>query len=135
MASQRRRSLKLRIRGNSLRLRLQQQEVQLLEEEGIVVEETCFGEQSFRYSLVSDNTGNCIRAELESQSICIFVPSEKIKYWAKSDDISIFADQPTPKKILKILIEKDFACIKPRTSAQWEDDSDAFPNPNPSCGG
>ncbi|MSP18438.1 MAG: hypothetical protein EXR74_02585 [Bdellovibrionales bacterium] len=127
--------MKLRIRGNSLRLRLQQQEVQLLEQEGIVVEETCFGEQSFSYSLVSDKIGTAIRAELESQSIRIFVPTEKIKEWANSDDISILGDQQTPRTTLKILIEKDFACIKPRTSAQWEDDSDAFPNPNPSCGG
>jgi hypothetical protein len=33
-------------------------------------------------------------------------------------------------KTLRILVEKDFACL---TKPPHEDDADAFPNPNKSC--
>ena len=127
--------MKLRIRGNSLRLRLQKKEVHLLVTTGTVVEQTCIGENNFSYSLETHQTANTLHAALDSKAIRIFIPAEKAKQWAESDAVSIFADQPAHNGTLKILIEKDFACIKPRTSALWEDDSDAFPNPNPSCGG
>ncbi len=127
--------MKLRIRGNALRLRLQRQEVQGLVETGKVVEATCFGDENFVYTLESDDHATAIRAELEARSIRIRVPENQVMIWAKSDEISLYGEQPTSTGPLKILIEKDLACIKPRTSAQWEDESDAFPNPNPSCGG
>ena len=126
--------MKLRIRGNALRLRLQRQEVQRLEQEGKVVEQTCFGDDTFQYTLEADNTVTAIRADLETNLIRIRVPREQAMIWTQSDEVGLYNEQPGKSGPLKILIEKDFACIKPRTSAQWEDDSDAFPNPNPTCG-
>ena len=126
--------MKLRIRGNALRLRLQRQEVHLLEQEGKVAEQTCFGDDTFQYTLEADDTVTSIRADLETNLIRIRVPREQAMIWSKSDEVGLYNEQSGKSGPLKILIEKDFACIKPRTSAQWEDDSDAFPNPNPTCG-
>ncbi len=126
--------MKLRIRGNALRLRLQRQEVQKLKEAGKVIEQTCFGDNVFQYTLEADATVTAIRADLAANLIRIRIPEAQAKIWANSEEVGLYAEQPSKSGPLKILIEKDFACIKPRTSAQWEDDSDAFPNPNPSCG-
>lgn len=134
MARNRRRNLKLRIRGNAIRLRLQSPEVERLQEYGKVIETTCFGGAIFQYVLELDASLILIQADLEAYLIRIRIPSAQAQTWASSTEISLYGEQPSATGPLTILIEKDFACIKPRTSAQWEDDSGAYPNPHPSCG-
>lgn len=127
--------MKLRIKGNTLRLRLQQKEVQRILDEGFVKEETCFGPVTFTYELVVSSGAGSIAAELHGQAMRVLIPAKVARDWATSDEVSLYGEQAAGGEALKILIEKDFACIKPRTSPLWEDESDAYPNPNPSCGG
>jgi hypothetical protein len=127
--------MKLRIKGNSLRLRLQQKEVKRILEDGVVREETPFGTAMFSYELSVRGDVDAIKAELAGTTMRISLPTEVARKWATSDEVSLYGEQAGGREVLKILIEKDFACIKPRTSPLWEDESDAYPNPNPSCGG
>lgn len=123
--------MKLRLRGNAIRLRLLRAEVRHLAERGIVEESTSFGPESrLRYVLDAREEYPAIAATLVDSTIKVLIPRSVAAAWASTEQVSLVAQQGD----LSILVEKDFACLKPRTSPQWEDESDAFPNPNPSCG-
>lgn len=117
--------MKLRIRGNSVRLRLTQSEVETFGEKGVVSETVKFGdsaEENFGYELRrSPNDEHS--AAFESGVIRIFAGKSAVEKWVNSDEVGI---EGTAGK-LSILIEKDFECLKPRPG---EDESDNFPNPN-----
>lgn len=126
--------MKLRIRKNSLRLRLQQHEVKKLVADGAVIDETCFGTETLRCSIEMSADASAICADLASNTIRIRVPLAVALQWAHSDEVGMLAEQVTPAGQLLLLVEKDFACLQPRDPALREDDSDAFMNPNSSCG-
>jgi len=126
--------MKLRIRRNSLRLRLQQSEVRTLAERGAVLDETCFGTATLRCSIERDPATSTMRADLEPNFVRIRVPEAQALRWTSTDEVGMLAEQATPAGPLVILVEKDFQCLQPRDPVLREDDSDAYPNPNPACG-
>ncbi len=126
--------MKLRIRKNSLRLRLQQHEVKQLVADGAVIDETCFGTETLRCSVETSADVSALCAELTSNTIRVRMPMAAALHWANSDEVGMLAEQVTPAGPLLLLIEKDFACLQPRDPSLREDDSDAFMNPNSSCG-
>jgi hypothetical protein len=127
--------MKLRIRGDSIRLRLTQSEVAALATGDTVEETTRFGprpQDHLSYRLSSSTTATNISADYKQQSICITLPAQEVNHWAATDAVGISAEQPTgPGRLLHILIEKDFACLTKRE----EDDGDAFPHPQESIRG
>lgn len=127
--------MKLRIRGQSLRLRLQKQDVERLLADGRLFEKTCIGPRIFQYGIESNKDGSGMTASFDGDRILIKVPHDRILKWAGSEELSLYGEHQSDASLLKILIEKDLMCIKPRTSPMWEDESDAFPNPNTACGG
>jgi hypothetical protein len=123
--------MKLRIRGDSVRLRLTQSEVTALVERGAVEETTPFGADRLTYAVVADlPSGSPLQAALRSAPhttrIEIHVASDVARAWATSETVGLEGANET----LRVLVEKDFACLKDRPG---EDDTDAFPNPNASC--
>jgi hypothetical protein len=123
--------MKLRMRGNSLRLRLTQSEVNDLVALGSVEEETAFGPQArLTYAIVLGEE-SAVSASFDAGASRVTVPSAEARAWATSDRVAIEGEQATADgEPLRLLVEKDFACLKPRTG---EDDRDAFPNPTPTC--
>lgn len=129
--------MKLRIRGNTLRLRLSRTEVNELAESGEVHDGIAFGPGAadrLGYSLVASADAKTTSARLTSapsQTIAVTVPKSLAREWATSETVGFEVEQPIGAgEVLKILVEKDFACLTPRTG---EDDTDAFPNPNETC--
>lgn len=129
--------MKLRIRGNSLRLRLTRGEVAALAERGRVDDGIAFGSEPgarLGYSIVCADDASVLSARLGGGAIVVTVPAAVARAWAASDDVSLEAEQALGGggggDVLRLLVEKDFACLQPRTD---EDDGDAFPNPNVSC--
>ena len=120
--------MKLRIRGNSIRLRLTQREVAEFEANGKVEERTEFGSgQAFSYALVRGENEDRTRAEFDGVGIRVVLAEGEARRWTDSDQVGIEAVQPLrPDSQLRILIEKDFACLADR---QGEEDTNAFPNP------
>jgi hypothetical protein len=115
--------MKLRIRGNSIRLRLTQTEVANLSESGLVQEKTDFGNgNSFIYLIKCSDKIEIISADFNNNRLEIIVPFYVIKNWANNNDVGISAEQNE----LKVLIEKDFNCLIPRNNSE---DEDSFPNP------
>ncbi len=124
--------MKLRIRGNSIRLRLTQAEVQTLADQGRVEDAIAFAAGSrLVYALAF---GDALGARLESgraMLVEVTLPAALAKEWASSSRVGVEGEQPVSGgEPLRILVEKDFACLHPR---KGEDDRDAFPNPNDSC--
>ena len=123
--------MKLRIKGNSIRLRLSQTEVNTFQAFGEVEESTTFPSGDvFRYSL-KRHANREFQADLVGSSIQILVPEEKANTWKRDDQVSMESSVLlSDNQPLRNLIEKDFACL---TERKHEDESDNFPNPNITC--
>ena len=124
--------MKIRILGNSIRLRLSQTEVKNLSRNNKVEEKTHFGpapDSIFIYSLEKKKTDK-ISASFSSNHIQIFIPEKTTDDWASSNEISLENNMPIGNgDTLQLLIEKDFKCLTER----GEDESDLFPNPAEEC--
>jgi len=122
--------MKLRIRGDSLRLRLKRGEVDLLAAGKSVAEETRFPGAVLRYRLDVTSEG-ATEAHLENNSLVIRLPASEVSAWATTDEVSILAEQDLPGgDKLSLLIEKDFSCLEPGHHREGEDDQDTFPHPS-----
>lgn len=122
--------MKLRIRGNSIRLRLGKSEVASLAETGGVNASIRFSAEPdahLNYSLVTSPTEKAISARLVDREIKVIVPEGLAREWAKSERVGLEHVQPIGAgDSLAILIEKDFHSLEPRPGV---DQSDSFANP------
>jgi Family of unknown function (DUF7009) len=120
--------MKLRIRRNSLRLRLTQSDVARLIRDGAVEESTLLGGAiPFTYRLLLDAQGADLRTGRIANGILVRIPAGLASMWSTSDQIGISAVERHPGgRETTVVIEKDFACLRPR---EGEEDKDAFPNP------
>ncbi|EDM74186.1 hypothetical protein PPSIR1_17550 [Plesiocystis pacifica SIR-1] len=119
--------MKLRIRADSLRLRLTQGEVRQLAERGRVDAACRFGPRALEYALaVGAIDQPCAR--FEGDRVEVLLPAAMAQAWATSEQVGIEHEQALPEAgaSLRLLIEKDFQCLAPRAG---EEDSDAFPHP------
>jgi len=120
--------MKLRVRGDSLRLRVTQSEVARLIEGNAVQESTQIGPAQFSYSLQSHSVEDSAEPQVSfdlaagSGEIKVVVAGSRLRQWGESTEVGIEANVGQ----LALLIEKDFACLDPRDGAE---DSDTFPNP------
>lgn len=122
--------MKLRIKGNSLRIRLTKTEVSTISTKGYLEEETNFGNNKLLYVLQRVDEGNELSAAFEENRITMFVPSSLTKDWPINNIISIDAHMLVGEnKTLYLLLEKDFVCLDHTT----EDQSDNYENPNKVC--
>jgi len=114
--------MKLRIKGNSVRLRLGQSEVHRVVTEGALEEITEFGPepaQRFRYVLrASEKPG--VSASFADQRMIVRVSQDTLRQWSATDQVSIQAIQRIGDSELMILIEKDFECTEPRSAQSQE---------------
>jgi hypothetical protein len=120
--------MKLRIKGNSIRLRLSQTEVYGFEKNAKTEDSISFGSRRLTYVLIADKEAAETRARFENERIEILVPASIAEQWTRTSQIGFSAEQKlSDNETLKILVEKDFACL---TVREGEDESDAFPHPN-----
>lgn len=118
--------MKLRIKGNSVRLRLTKSEVAQFARTAAVEENVDFGSESLIYALESSDDIESPRAVFENNRITILLPKSQANEWTQTNLVGIRGEQPTGDgKFFTILVEKDFACLQERPG---EDDTDAFPN-------
>jgi hypothetical protein len=113
--------MKLRLHSNSVRLRLNQSEVEALGATGYVEECIQFTpDHALRYSIECAEIPEP-SATLESDAIRVKLPRAEVKHWIETDQTGMESEQGP----LRLLIEKDFKCIH-RDSPE---DADSFPNP------
>ncbi|MEE2782669.1 MAG: hypothetical protein VYE04_04890 [Pseudomonadota bacterium] len=121
--------MKLRIRGNTVRLRLTRGEVDALEAGDVIEETTQFPDGSeLCYCLVPGREEEASQhSNDQGHTITIEVPRARAASWARSDEVGYSGEDPFQVGPLAVLIEKDFSCITPR---EGEEDLDTYPNPN-----
>ncbi len=119
--------MKIRIQGNTLRLRLTQSEMKNFDTKGVIEEKTNFGASSLTYSIVKADCKE-LQAIFSKNKIEIAVPKNLAKVWVTTELVGLDNhNSALDDADLKILIEKDFACLKERVG---EDESDKFPHPD-----
>lgn len=122
--------MKLRIKGDTIRLRLTQSEVQRFGSKGNLMEKTHFGHSVLSYSLQQKPSGN-LEALFNGNQLRVYIPSDIAENWVNSDQVSLTNEvKLKANRSLRILVEKDFKCLDERLN---EDESDNFPNPKVSC--
>ena len=125
--------MKLRIKGDSLRLRLTQGEMRALAERGEVEDRVSFsGGAALRYRVRVEKDSRDISATYESNLIEILLPQALSERWYGTDLVTLSAAQKLGAGELRIVLEKDWACLAPR---EGEDESDNFPHPDAAAKG
>jgi hypothetical protein len=119
--------MKLRICGNSVRIRVTRTETARLGAGEAVEQMTEFPGKHRLISTVEPSPhASSVTAAFADGKISIVVPLAQARTWAGSDAVSIEAAQPIDSgQSLQILIEKDFQCLHSKA----EENADAFPNP------
>ena len=122
--------MKLRIKGNSVRLRVTPSEVEQLLRDGVIREHVQFTVNSkdrLTYAVISSLSGVTTTVAYHLGNITVSVPEIQLKKWARSEEVGVYADVALGgDRPLSVAIEKDFACLD-RSDAENED---TFPNPN-----
>ena len=100
--------MKLRIRGNSIRLRLSQQNVKVFEEKGRVEDCIQFGAAAggkLTYALETADVKK-LKSEFKNNTLTVFVPTELAKIWVESQLVGLeHLDSTTENDQVRILIE------------------------------
>jgi hypothetical protein len=124
-------TMKLRLFGDSLRLRLTPENVEQLIQTGTVRESTCFASGAeLVYCLCVSAEVKEIGAMFDPGGICVRMPGALAARWAKTPEVGISEVQKFGGgRSLKILIEKDFQCLD---TTKDEPGIALYPNPRAS---
>lgn len=116
--------MKLRLRGNSLRLRVNRREAERLASGGALEECVPFpGGASLSY-ILEPGPDSAPEASFRDGVIRIAAPAAAVRPWASGEEIGIYFDLAAGGASLKIALEKDLECVDLPLE---ERDPDAFP--------
>ena len=122
--------MKLRIKRNSLRLRVSRSEVTKFLMVADLEETVRFGPEAsakLTYALQQEPSAHALSIRYTENKVAILVPLHQAIAWGVTDQVEIARDiNLGDAGTLSVLIEKDFACL----DGSDEDNRDAFPNPN-----
>lgn len=120
--------MKLRIKGNSLRLRVGPSELPRLLQTGRIEETIRFGRQpdaKWTYALEHSATEPALSVRYQPGEVAVVLSTESVVNWAGSSQVGINGAVEVAHGQLTLLVEKDFACLDPAV----QHDEDTFPNP------
>lgn len=123
--------MKIRIKDNSIRLRLTKTDVQQLKNTHEVACKTIISpNQIFHYILRIDTSTNDLKASFDTSTITVALSIEQARILTDTDEITIIGSQPNGEADeLFLLIEKDLQCLDPTD----EDQSDMYQNTKTVC--
>jgi hypothetical protein len=127
--------MKLRMKGNSLRFRLQRSDVAKLFESSDVSEVLNVGptdQDTFCYRL-RVHAGDTAELRFAASELLVCVPATWAKELATTEKVGFVAEVNTsPESSVHLTVEKDFQCLIERPE---DKNSDPYPNPEASaCG-
>ncbi len=121
--------MKLRIRGNSIRLRLDQRDVKIFGEQWHLENSIQFGTAAggiLKYSITTADIPK-LKCKFEGNLIQVLVPKKLAYDWVNSQIVGMeHHTSITENSQLRILVEKDFKCLQVRIN---EDESRSYPHP------
>jgi hypothetical protein len=121
--------MKLRIKGNSLRLRVTPSEMMRLLETGRIEETIHFAPDKnacLTYALEHAAEASSLGLRYSPQEIAIVVSSREVHRWAGVQDVGLYAKVRTSHGPLELAVEKDFACLDKNDA----ENADTFPHPH-----
>lgn len=118
--------MKLRIKGDSIRLRLTRDELSRFAGTNRVEEILHFpGGRRLHYALEASDDVDHLTARLANDVLTLMMPVSWLKTWSDTDRVGFEAVEPLESGgQLHLLVEKDFECLHKRP-----DDENAFPHP------
>ncbi len=122
--------MKIRMKGNSLRLRVGRSELERFLNDGRIEETTRFAvtpEARFTYALEVSEPGSAgTTLRTLPCGVTVVVTPEQVHLWKSEDQVGIYANlEIGTEKRLEVIVEKDFACLD-RSDI---DNADTFANP------
>lgn len=107
--------MKLRIKGNSLRLRISRSEVERLVNDGRIEETTWLGRDDgsrISYVLEHEAGAQAVDLRFDPPVLAVVVPTSRVREWATGDEVGIYTSLDLGARgALDLVIEKDFACL------------------------
>lgn len=117
--------MKIRIKGNTLRIRLSKSEVAEFDKNGYIQEQTRFATGTFTYALKCYN-GAEMNAIFEQGTVTMLLPESMKNEWINTERVGFEAAVSVAEsETLQLLLEKDFKCL----DENIEDQSDNYDNP------
>ena len=118
--------MKIRIKENSIRLRLTRSEVAQFLRDGYYSQTCTIGSSLFSYTLKSSAEADNLCAHFKNGEITVLMPSTWLLQWADEAKVGFSGSISVEDgKVLLIKVEKDFVCLDDTD----EDQSDNYPNP------
>ena len=126
--------MKQRLRGNSIRVRLDRRDIERLIDMGRVDDAVRFGPGlAFSYAVeMGPAPRERPRASYSAGRLLIRIDPDDADEWLAGDRVGFDHQQPVEGGVVRVLLEKDFACID-RPAGEEADDAYAFPNPSSVC--
>jgi hypothetical protein len=125
--------MKLRIKGDSLRLRISPSEMSRLLLSGRVEETVRFGpgrRARLTYALSTNSgglpPGAAISVQYQAHEMLVMVDATQAKAWADGTGVGLYANINTGGGQLEVAVEKDFACL----DKSEPENHDTFPHPH-----
>jgi hypothetical protein len=121
--------MKLRIAGNSLRLRVSRSDLARLMQSGRIEETIHFAAEAsaqLSYALEQSQAHAELSVVYRPQVVTVLLPGSAAREWAEGDEVGIYGDVDTGISRLAVIVEKDFACL----DRSERDNIDRFPNPH-----
>jgi hypothetical protein len=122
--------MKLRIKENTLRVRVSRSEVARLLAGDCLEETIHFTPEpaaKLIYALQQEQSLSRPAVQYAENRVAILIPADQANAWGTTDQVGIAEDISLGNLgSLALLIEKDFACL----DRNEEDNEDTFPNPN-----
>jgi hypothetical protein len=120
--------MKLRIKGNSLRLRVSPSEVQHLLSAGRVEESINFTQEpdaKLTYALEQTASSREISVRYRPQEVTVVLSTESAQKWAEGQQVGVYGSSDVERGKLDLAVEKDFACLDGNDAGN----EDTFANP------
>src|SRR5262249_30555217 len=128
--------MKLRIRSNSVRIRMDRKDLADLIERGRVVDALRFGpgkERTLAYAVVlGPAPAGRPDAAYAAGLLVVTIDRGDAEAWAAGDRVGFDHEQLTEGGTVRVILEKDFACLDRPAGSEGED-ARAFPNPSAVC--
>lgn len=118
--------MKIRIKSNSLRIRITRSELMEFKNTGYLEEKTEFGNNTLTYALAKHPTGNHLSAKFSENKITLFIPEQLSQDWTETERVGFEHEMEIGNgKKLFLILEKDYQCL----DQVAEDQRDQFENP------
>jgi hypothetical protein len=121
--------MKLRIKGNSLRLRVSRSELAHFQAGGRIEETihfTAAPEATLTYALESALKPSPVSVRYGSREVTVILSRDRARIWGAQSEVGVYTTLDMGAAgSLEVVVEKDFACL----DRGDEDNSDTFANP------